>query len=112
MEEEEGGGEEGGFGEHGAALSPQANVRKGLPPAIVFHGTADTTVPYSQATAFTEAMKGAGNRCELESYEGAGHGFFNHGREGGKAYLSTTRALDVFLASLGWLEGEPTLETP
>ena len=32
-------------------ISPFHNIRKGLPPSLILHGTADTTVPYSNAKA-------------------------------------------------------------
>jgi acetyl esterase/lipase len=92
------------------AMSPYHHVKKGNPPAIIFHGTADTTVPYETVERFTEAMTGAGNRCKLVGFEGQGHGFFNYGRGDGSAYVETVRAMDEFLAELGFLEGEPTIE--
>ena len=75
-------------------------VKAGQPPAIIFHGKDDKTVPYASAEAFTEAMKKAGNRCELVGYEGAGHSFFDDGK-----YFDLTLAeTDKFLTGLGWLE--------
>lgn len=47
-------------------------------------------------------MTEAGNRCELNGYEGQGHGFFNAKRRNGK-YDETVKAMDEFLASLGFL---------
>lgn len=83
-------------------LSPTHHVKKGTPPTIIFHGKADTTVPYNTAEAFATAMQEAGNRCELVGYEGMVHGFFNHGRKPGR-YEETIAAMDKFLVSLGWL---------
>jgi len=91
-------------------VSPLHHVRPGLPPTILFHGERDETVPYQQATDFCAAMKENGNRCELVGFEGEGHGFFNFGRGGEKAFRETLKAADRFLASLGYLKGEPTLE--
>lgn len=95
------------MGVEAAKLSPFHQVRPGAPPALVLHGKADTTVPYATAELFAEAMKKAGNRAELEGYEGQGHGFFNHGRGGNHLYLATVQRMDDFLRSLGWLEAKP-----
>jgi acetyl esterase/lipase len=94
------------------AVSPYHHVAKGQPATLIIHGRADTTVPYSTAEAFAEAMQKAGNRCELAGYDGQGHGFFNAGRGNGEYYLRTVRKLDEFLASLHYLEGPPTLSQP
>lgn len=93
-------------------LSPAHHVKKGTPPTIIFHGRADTTVPYATAEAFTAAMKKAGNRCELVGFDDQKHGFFNYGRDDNSNYHATLVATDRFLASLGWLKGEPTLAKP
>lgn len=93
-----------------AKLSPAHHVKPGAPPTIVFHGKADTTVPYQTVEIFAAAMKKVGNQCELHGYEDQGHGFFNQGRGDGTAYTDTVRALDQFLAKLGYLEGEPAIQ--
>ena len=98
------------LGDKKVAFSPVHHVAKGAPPAIVFHGTVDKTVPFENVQRFERRMKAVGARCELMPFEGKGHGFFNVGRDGGDAYRKTVRAMDRFLASLGWLEGEPTIE--
>ena len=86
------------------SMSPYHGVRPALPPAIVFHGENDKTVPYRHAQLFTEAMIAAGNRCELVAYANQGHGFFNPRRDGGAPHRDTLRRMDDFLVSLGWLE--------
>jgi len=90
-------------------LSPFHHVKPGIPPTVIFHGKADTTVPFKTTQLFEAAMKQAGNRCELIGYDGQPHGFFNFGRGENKHYVATVRALDQFLKSLGYLEGEPTI---
>ena len=100
------------LGDKKVAFSPVHHVAKGAPPSIVFHGTADKTVPFENVQRFGRRMKAVGARCELVAFEAKGHGFFNYGREGGDAYRQTVRAMDRFLASLGWLTGEPTIEEP
>lgn len=92
-------------------LSPAHHVRPGVPPTLVQHGKADTTVPYWTVEAFAEAMKQAGNRCELIGYEGQQHGFFNFGHGGNERFIATTKKMDEFLVSLGYLKGPATVET-
>ena len=82
--------------------SPVHHVRSGLPPTIVFHGTADTTVPFENVERFCALMVKAGNRCTLAPYEGMVHGFFNRARDL-DSYLDTTSRADAFLRALGML---------
>jgi acetyl esterase/lipase len=84
-------------------ISPYHHVAKGQPPAIIFHGTADTAVPIETVRAFTQAMTKAGNSCRLVEFEGQPHGFFNYGRGDNRFYNETVRAMDDFLVQLGWL---------
>jgi acetyl esterase/lipase len=86
------------FGCEPTEISPLHHVKKGTPPTIIFHGKADTTVPYATVEKFAEVMKAAGNRCELIGYEGQPHGFFNKAK-----YAETLAATDGFLVSLGYL---------
>lgn len=99
------------WGEHAVKGSPLQHVDGGDPPSILFHGKADTTVPYRTAVAFCEAMQEAGNRCELVGYGGRPHGFFNYSRSR-VSYTSSVWHMDRFLASLGYLEGPPTVGRP
>ncbi|MBI3465450.1 MAG: serine hydrolase [Planctomycetes bacterium] len=105
---------EGGFesrmGAKPESLSPALQAAAGAPPAIVFHGEADSTVPFAQAQQFTERMKAAGNRCELVSYPGKGHGFFNFGRDGNQSFANSLRHLDAFLVGLNYLQAGEKVE--
>ena len=69
-----------------------------MPPAILFHGTADRQVPIADAEAFCAAMRNVGSRCELVRYEGATHGFSVDA--GSPAYADTMAKAEVFLRSL------------
>ena len=86
-------------------FSPAHHITKGAPPAIVFLGDDDKLIPVRVLENFRQEMEKVGSRCETRVYPGAGHGFFNKA-----PYLNQTlRAADDFLASLGWLNGPPTL---
>ncbi|MCA9072645.1 MAG: dienelactone hydrolase family protein, partial [Planctomycetaceae bacterium] len=102
----------GRVGERYQDFSPFHNVSKDDPPAIVFLGSADKLIPVKTAFDFQKSMKAAGLECEVKIFEGMPHGFFNYGRNGNKPYYETVVAADRFLASLGWLSGEPTLKAP
>jgi acetyl esterase/lipase len=91
-------------------ISPAHHVKPGVAPTIIFHGVSDTTVPYSSVKAFDELMKKAGNRCDLVGYAGETHGFFNFGKGGGKNFMDTLEKTHQFLASLGWIKGDPDVK--
>lgn len=91
-------------------LSPMDHVRSGLPPAIIFHGREDPLIPFPKIEAFARAMTAVGNRCEVVGFDGQKHGFFNISRGNVKYFVETLRLADRFLASLGYLKGEPTID--
>lgn len=64
------------IGERWRELSPVAHVKPGLPPTIIFHGTADTVTPYAGAVLFHQRMQQAGNSCQIVSHKGGRHGYF------------------------------------
>jgi acetyl esterase len=81
-------------------ISPLQLVRPGMPPTIIFQGTADKLAPFKVAQEFQDAMLKADNRCELVVAPGAEHGYlmgqieiFNEGMQ----------RTDEFLRSLGYL---------
>jgi acetyl esterase len=84
-------------------ISPLGHVRKDAPPTIIFHGTADTTVPFESVLRFQKKMQAMGNRCEVVSYEGRKHSFFN--LEPDKT--DVIQKSDAFLTGLGYLKEEP-----
>lgn len=93
-----------GFGTEAERASPLHHVKPGAPPTIIFHGTADETVPFEVAESFTKRMLELGSRCELVPYEGRGHGFFNHREGKGKDYPDTIRRMEGFLREVGFLQ--------
>jgi len=99
------------FGAPPESMSPYHHLGAGLPPTIVFHGTGDETVAYSTAVRFCNGLRARKARCDLVSYSGAGHGFFNFGRgegdEKNKMYEDTVYRMDGFLYSLEWLDPRP-----
>jgi para-nitrobenzyl esterase len=62
------------------AASPDA-IGPGDAPAVVFHGTADRTVPYSFAQATCSTAIERGLVCELHAYEGVLHDVFSARRD-------------------------------
>ena len=57
----------------GALLDPLHLMLAGDPPLIMFHGTKDTTVPYSLAVATKERAEALQIPIEFYPYEGGGH---------------------------------------
>lgn len=95
-----------GDSEKGRPLSPIHNVKPGNPPALIMHGTKDERLEVDHMLRFQTSMHNAGNRCDLQLYEGAGHGFF-HYRDGNNPWFTETMcATDQFLTSLNFIEGE------
>lgn len=87
-------------GEHWQDISPLQLVRPGLPPTLVFHGSADPAVPVKGSEAFHAAMQKAGNRCELVIEPGAKHGYMMYNLQ---LFNQGLRRTDEFLKSLGYL---------
>lgn len=76
-----------------AIMSPFHQMRAGLPPFLLIHGDADTTVDYDQSVEFQAKMKAAGNACDLITIPGGGHGM------GGWAKLNSDYAAQM----IAWL---------
>lgn len=98
------------MGDRYLEISPAHNITAGTPPTVVFLGTEDHLIPVSIAENYKEKMEEVGSRCDLHLYEGQGHGFFNNNKGDGIYYRLTTIEADLFLASLGYIEGPPTMQ--
>ncbi|MEE2641355.1 MAG: alpha/beta hydrolase fold domain-containing protein [Planctomycetota bacterium] len=81
-------------------ISPLAHARKKQPPCIIFFGTEDKLM--GPAKWYLQDSVAAGNECEMKTYEGEKHGFFNRG----EAFDDTLKRSDRFLVQLGWLPKE------
>ncbi|MGC9349992.1 MAG: alpha/beta hydrolase, partial [Anaerolineae bacterium] len=79
--------------------SPIHHVRSGLPPTAIFHGTADSTVPFSSVEQFHKAMLAADNHCELHHYRGQQHLF-----EDAPNRRDVLNQMEAFLVTLGYIE--------
>jgi acetyl esterase len=55
-------------------ISPLDAVHKGMTPFLIIHGTADEQVAYEMSPAMCDAMKKAGDQCELIRIAGGKHG--------------------------------------
>ncbi|HTM49606.1 MAG TPA: alpha/beta hydrolase [Bryobacteraceae bacterium] len=55
-------------------FSPARQVRGGLPPFLLIHGTADALVPFDQSRDLCRALRKAGGECDLIAVKGGVHG--------------------------------------
>ena len=98
------------IGDRYLEFSPFYNIKKGAPPTIFFLGDKDKLIPVATAYKYKEKMEAVGSRCDVFIYENQQHGFFNKGKqEGDRCYIETVREADIFLESLGYLKGKPTI---
>lgn len=79
-------------------FNPINLIKPGLPPAIFFQGTADDTVPLQSVESYVKKARAAGNRCDLELYEGQTHLNWS------KNSNDVLKKMDAFLVSLGYLK--------
>jgi len=87
-------------------ISPTLHLQRGSPPALLLFGTADPLK--GQGDEYRKKAAALGVRVDEYAQENLGHAFFNN-----SPWLEHTLvAADRFLASLGFLEGEPTVREP
>lgn len=90
--------------ERAPELSPLHNLRHSLPPTVVFHGTADETVPFDSVERFVGLAVAKGLDCTLVAFEGESHGFFNYGRNENRCFEATLEESERFLEAHGFLK--------
>lgn len=83
-------------------LSPSNQVRRKLPPMILFHGKNDRVTPLTEAQKFARRLRWRGNVCELVDFEKADHSFFNF-NVSHLHFELTVGAADRFLVEKGIL---------
>jgi len=88
------------------AISPYRHIAPGQPPTLLIHGAASDMQIVYDSRRLAEAMHVAGNVCKLHVVQGVAHPLERARTE---VFVETLRASDRFLASLGFLDGEPTL---
>ncbi len=87
-------------------ISPTRHLHRDTPPALILFGTDDRLKVHGDL--YWKKAEGLGARAEKYIAEGQGHGFFNRSPWRERTLIATDR----FLASLGLLEGEPTIKEP
>ncbi len=91
------------LGDKPEQLSPYHQLTKTLPPTLILHGQADTTVPYKTVELFTNKAKQMGCDCTLIGYADEQHGFFNYQRNQSK-YEATRDEMVKFLKRLSFVK--------
>jgi acetyl esterase/lipase len=80
------------------SLSPIHQLDSKMPAVLLFHGTADQSVPYGDSVALCERLVASGSFCKLVTIRDGTHMFYRDK----PAYLPTTRAIAAeFLRSQG-----------
>lgn len=85
---------------------PWAGIHAGMPPTLSMWGDKDKFLGMDVMKEFKKKMTDAGVRCEIEIYPGQPHSFFDDEKEW---VITTVGRADTFLASLGFLTGEPLI---
>lgn len=61
--------------ETAADLSPILHVHGSLPPTLIYHGNADTLVPFDQSARYADRVREAGCEISVCEVDRAGHGW-------------------------------------
>lgn len=88
------------------AITPNNFVSENTPPAVLFFGTADRLK--AGGDEYVRKARALGLRAEMWTAADQPHGFFNRA----PWTQVTTRKMEEFLTSLGYLAGDSTLKLP
>jgi acetyl esterase/lipase len=80
-------------------ISTFHNAKKGMPPAILFHGTNDHLAPINEFTEFRDKMEALNNDFDYKIFQNVGH-FFGDS----KASEEVRELTDQFLQKLGYIQ--------
>jgi len=86
---------------------PWTGIHDKMPPTLSMWGEKDKFLSPEVMKEFQKKMTDAGVRCEIEIYPDQGHSFFDDEE---KWVTTTVGRADTFLASIGFIEGEPTVK--
>jgi len=90
------------------AASPLTYIAKGFPPTVIFHGTADTTIPIESSERLFKQLREAQVPVEFHGFEGVPHVF-----DSNPEYAKTAAGLANFfmdrkvLHPRDWASGSP-----
>ena len=98
-------------------FSPIHNITNYAPPTLFMLGTQDQNVTVSTAIKYKKKMNRIKSRCDMWFFPNQKRSFFNYNNSKAEGvtnynYYKTIYEADKFLISLGFLEGEPTVEVP
>jgi carboxymethylenebutenolidase len=99
----------------GISNGEPAEEARSMPPALLFHGTADRVVSVRRSVQAFETLRQEGRPVDLVVYPGARHGFCLNGRagaDGRAAEDSWARALDFFSRHLQRRDTEAVAQRP
>lgn len=94
--------------EYWKEFSPYHNITKNTPPTLIMLGTKDKLFKPALAEQYKQKMESFGLRCDLILYQDQIHAFFNININK-EMHFQTMIDADVFLTSLGYLKGQPTV---
>ena len=95
--------------EYWEAFSPYHNISENTPSTLIMLGTKDTAFKPNLAKKYKQKMEAFGLHCELILYKDQVHAFFNYDKNR-ELHFQTMEDADLFLTSLGYLQGKPTVQ--